>query len=118
MPGVSSSRLGRPLQRESQGVSHGVICNDSADPGIQPNDHICRWLPDPLPQTYLFRFLRMLTHPSTITRPTKEGGFETRFQDLHLLLTAVSDLLSGGQNVLKGCFMLHYYPGSLACVWF
>lgn len=61
MPGVGSSRLGRPLQRGSQGVSHGVICNDSANRGIQPNDHICCWPPAPLPQTYLCRLLRMLT---------------------------------------------------------
>lgn len=40
---VPPGRLGRPLQRESQGVSYGVIWNDSADPGIQPNDYIRDW---------------------------------------------------------------------------
>lgn len=40
---VPPGKLGRLLQRESQGVSYGVIRNDSADPGVQPSDHIRNW---------------------------------------------------------------------------
>lgn len=76
---VPPGSLGRPLQREHQGVSCGVICNDSAYPGIQPNDHIPRWHPPP--PTYLSRFLRMLI-PSFYQHQVCGGGFGTGSQDL------------------------------------